>query len=124
MRNVVKVTGSTCIAIALVVSAVALASCGRSDVGAPIAGAEAHALVAQGATLLDVRSSAEWAGGHLDGAVLIPIDELARRLAEVPRDRPVVVYCASGARSARGTALLREAGYDARDLGGMHEWGR
>lgn len=58
-----KVAGSTCIAIALVVSALAPTSCGRGDVGAPIAGAEAHALVTQGATLLDVRSSAEWADG-------------------------------------------------------------
>lgn len=124
MPDVVRNAGVIFILLALVVSALALAGCGGSDAGARIAGADARALVADGATLLDVRSDGEWAEGHLEGAVLIPIDQLAGRLAEIPRDRPVVVYCRSGSRSARGTALLREAGYDARDLGGMREWDR
>lgn len=86
-------------------------------------GTQARALVAQGATLLDVRTEGEWGARHLDGAVLIPVQELGGRLAEVPRDKPVVVYCASGARSSQAVAMLREAGYDARDLGGMSRWG-
>lgn len=86
-------------------------------------GAEAQRLVAQGATLLDVRTTGEWEGGHLEGAVLIPIRDLEARLAEIPRDKAVVVYCASGARSARAAAILSGAGYTAHDLGGMSNWG-
>jgi phage shock protein E len=93
--------------------------------GAPAAGIDgptAHALVAQGATLLDVRTDEEWAAGHLDAAMHVPIASLETRLDEIPRDHPVVVYCASGVRSARATEMLRSAGYDARDLGGMRRW--
>jgi rhodanese-related sulfurtransferase len=45
-------------------------------------------------------------------------------MAEVPRDHPVVVYCASGYRSARAASRLSSAGYDARDLGAMENWSR
>lgn len=80
---------------------------------------EARALVDRGATLLDVRTWPEWERGHLEGAMLIPVQELTSRLAELPRDRAVVVYCASGRRSARAAEMLRRAGYEAHDLGGM-----
>lgn len=85
-------------------------------------GAEAHALVAGGATLLDVRSQSEYDARHIEGAMLIPVDELAGRVAEVPRDRPVVVYCRSGGRSARAAALLAGEGYEVHDLGPMDAW--
>jgi phage shock protein E len=87
-----------------------------------IDGPAAHALVAQGATLVDVRTPGEWASGHAEGAVLIPIDELGGRLGEIPRDHPVVVYCASGVRSARAAAMLGAAGYTVRDLGSFSRW--
>ncbi len=86
-------------------------------------GPAARALVANGATLLDVRSAGEWAGGHLEGARHVPVGELAGRLTELPRDRPVVVYCASGFRSARAAALLAEAGFTVHDLGAIDRWG-
>ena len=95
---------------------------GRAGAASAIDGPRAHALVAQGATLVDVRTPGEWENGHVEGAKLIPVQELAERIAEIPRDRPVVVYCASGARSARAAAMLAAAGYDARDLGGMSRW--
>ena len=82
----------------------------------------AHALVADGATLLDVRTPGEYSGGHLEGAVNIPVQQLAQRLAEVPKGRPVVVYCASGARSSSAAGQLRNAGYEAFNLGGMGNW--
>jgi adenylyltransferase/sulfurtransferase len=50
------------------------------------------------------------------------VDELSQRLGELPRDKVVVVYCHSGARSARATGVLRRAGYQARDLGPMRAW--
>lgn len=86
--------------------------------------AEAHRLVEQGAALIDVRTPGEYAAGHLDGAKNIPVAELAGRLGDVgPKDRPVVVYCASGARSAAATSALQRAGFaTVFDLGGMRNW--
>lgn len=56
----------------------------------------------EGHLLIDVRTPAEFASGHIAGAVNIPVDELASRLSEVPQGQPVVVYCRSGNRSATG----------------------
>ena len=105
--------------LVLLVAACAEAARGA---GGHISGAEGRALLAAGATLLDVRSPAEFAAGHLDGAVLVPVDELDARLGELPHDRPVVVYCRSGGRSARAASLLAAAGYEVHDLGGMGNW--
>jgi len=96
----------------------------RAAAGAdPVDGTEARRLVEEeGALLLDVRTQGEWRAGHVDGATHIPVQELAARVDEVPADRPVVVYCASGIRSARAVELLREAGREAVDLGSMSDW--
>jgi rhodanese-related sulfurtransferase len=76
-----------------------------------------------GACLLDVREPDEWDAGHADGAVWIPMGELTTRQGEVPDDRPIVVVCRSGPRSARVTAALVGAGFDAVNLaGGMTAW--
>jgi len=73
--------------------------------------------------LLDVRGPEEWAAGHAPGALHVPADQLADRLAEVPSDREVVVVCHGGGRSTRSTALLNEHGYAGRKLiGGMPAW--
>lgn len=76
--------------------------------------------------VLDVRSAAEFDGelGHLAGAQLIPLDDLRARVAEVKADKPVVVVCQTGKRSAMGAAILRKAGVaDAANLaGGMVRW--
>lgn len=60
--------------------------------------------------VIDVRSSTEWADGHLPGARHIPLGYLPDRLAEVPRDRRVVLQCRTGARSAIAASLLRRHG--------------
>ncbi len=62
--------------------------------------------------VLDVRSPLEFDGefGHLEGAQLIPLEELQRRAAEVPRDKPVVVVCQTGKRSGLGSVILRKSG--------------
>jgi hydroxyacylglutathione hydrolase len=60
--------------------------------------------------LVDVRSPAEWDAGHLPGARHIPLGDLAERLGELPRDRTVVTYCRSGARSAVAASLLLARG--------------
>lgn len=84
----------------------------------------ARAMVRDGALLVDVRTPREFAAGHLEGALNIPLQELAERMAEVgPRERPVVVYCQTGSRSEVATELLRQAGYQTvYDLGRMRAW--
>jgi rhodanese-related sulfurtransferase len=78
-----------------------------------------------GATVVDVRSAREYAGGAYPGAVNIPVTVLASRLGEIPRDRPVVVYCSSGLRSASAARLLARAGYaDVVNAGGLRHMPR
>jgi hydroxyacylglutathione hydrolase len=74
--------------------------------------------------LVDVRSRTEWDGGHLGGALHVPLAFLPDRLDELPRDRPIVVYCRSGARSAIAASLLRASGFaDVANLrGGIEAW--
>jgi rhodanese-related sulfurtransferase/biotin operon repressor len=75
--------------------------------------------------VLDVRPAAEHAAGHLPGAVSIPVGELRRRLAELPRDREIVAYCRGPycAFAHEAVALLRREGFAARRLeDGLPEW--
>lgn len=96
---------------------------GGSGGSGRIGGDEARALIkGEGAALIDVRSPAEFGGGHLPGARNIPVDEVARRIDELPDDRPIIVYCRSGARSARAARLLREQGRAVHDLGPKSAW--
>ena len=85
---------------------------------------DAHRLVADGARLVDVRSADEYAAGHIEGAVNIPVGELEAREAEVgPKDVPVVVYCRSGHRADRAAKLLRGAGWkEVHNLGPRSYW--
>lgn len=86
--------------------------------------AAVHKLVEGGALLVDVRSPAEFAGGHLDGAKSIPVGELEARISELgAKDRDIVVYCASGARSGSAKRALESAGFTSvHDLGAMSRW--
>ncbi len=85
--------------------------------------ADARRLVEEGATLLDVRTPAEFAAGHANGALNIPVDQISDRLGEVPRDKPVVLYCRSGMRSGRAASALQRAGYEqVHNLGPMPNW--
>src|SRR5215212_4471156 len=61
--------------------------------------------------LLDVREPAEFAGGHIPGAVNIPQSDLATRIDEIPRDRPIQVICQAGMRSLRSAQFLWQLGY-------------
>lgn len=74
--------------------------------------------------LLDMRESSEFSAGHIPGAVLMPQAELAMRLSEIPRDRPVLTVCAAGARSLRAAQFLQQMGYtNVRSLaGGTSGW--
>ncbi|MBV1862541.1 MAG: rhodanese-like domain-containing protein [Nannocystaceae bacterium] len=85
---------------------------------------QAHGLVEDGAALIDVRSTQEFASGHIEGARNIPVGEIGTRLAEVgDKDKPVVVYCRSGMRSAQAKSTLESAGFtQVHNLGGMSRW--
>jgi len=85
---------------------------------------DARALVAAGGALVDVRTPAEFAAGHVDGAVNIPVDQIERRASEIgPKDRAVVVYCASGMRSAAAASTLKRLGFTTvADVGGMSSY--
>ena len=75
--------------------------------------------------VLDVRPAPEHAAGHLPGAVSIPVEELRRRMAELPRDREIVAYCRGPycAFAHEAVAVLREEGFTARRLeDGLPEW--
>lgn len=85
-------------------------------------GARARALVEAGAQLVDVRTPEEYAKDHVAGAVNVPVTELEGRLSELTRDRPVVVYCRSGNRSAKAASTLCSAGYSVHDFGARSAW--
>jgi len=91
---------------------------------AEISTAEALDLRKAGAFILDVRQPEEWAAGHIPDATLIPLGDLSTRIAEVPKDRQVVVVCRSGNRSAQGRDILLAAGYltVSSMAGGMNDW--
>jgi rhodanese-related sulfurtransferase len=89
-----------------------------------LSSSEAHRLVEAGARLVDVRTPQEFATGHLPGAVNVPVQDLERRMAELEgKERPIVLYCRSGNRSASAARMLVSAGYaEVHDLGPMSRW--
>jgi rhodanese-related sulfurtransferase len=107
--------------VLLVLAVMAYATFGAAgDIG----GKDARRLVAEGALLVDVRTGTEFAAGHIEGAINIPVQQLDRRLDELgAKDRPLVLYCRSGQRSARAARMLGAAGFTAvHDLGPMTRW--
>jgi rhodanese-related sulfurtransferase len=64
----------------------------------------------QGAVVVDVRPVAEFAAGHLPNARNIPVEDVAKRAAELPGGKPLIVVCGSGNRAGKAAAALRAAG--------------
>lgn len=84
----------------------------------------AEALEREKPFVLDVRNPAEFDAGHVPGAVNIPLPTLSARMDEVPADKPIAVYCASGYRSSVGASLLLAAEREVKELqGGYAAWG-
>ena len=105
----------------LFVGSVALAGVGV------IGASEIQQLLAKesaGVMLLDVRTSGEFARGHMPGSVLIPMRQVPGQLLAIPRNKKVVVVCATGARSGAVARFLIEQGYPwVRNYsGGMSDW--
>ncbi len=75
------------------------------------------------ALFLDVREAQEYAAGHVEGSVHIPIGEIVRRWQELPANAPIVVVCQVGQRSGLVAGFLEERGLDAHNLeGGLEAW--
>lgn len=72
-------------------------------------------------SLIDVRTPKEFAAGHIPGATNIPVDELRDRLGEISRDREVIAYCQVGMRGYLATRVLKQAGYNVRNLSGGYK---
>lgn len=75
--------------------------------------------------MLDVRTPQEYAASHVEGSLLIPVQELDARVGELApyKGKTVLVFCRSGNRSGRGAALLRERGFNALNVrGGILDW--
>lgn len=87
--------------------------------------AASHAIEAGELAVVDVRTPQEWMQGVIPGAVLMPLDELQSRLSELDPDRPLLVVCQHGIRSAAAAGwLAREAGFSTlfNLRGGMSRW--
>jgi rhodanese-related sulfurtransferase/DNA-binding MarR family transcriptional regulator len=109
------------------VERLAAAYLGDRDELEPVTRQELARRLADGGDLvvLDVRPAAEYAAGHLPGAVSIPVEELRRRLAELPADREIVAYCRGPycAFAHEAVGLLRDEGFAARRLeDGLPDW--
>lgn len=76
-----------------------------------------------GAVVVDVRTVDEYEDEHFPKALNIPVNELQARTGEIgATDKPVVLYCASGARSAMGARILKSLGYkDVTNAGGLYD---
>jgi len=72
---------------------------------------EIQALKVQGAMILDVRTPGEFSQGHAPGSRNVPLDRLASQMEALDRSKPILVCCASGARSAAAKAMLDKAGF-------------
>jgi rhodanese-related sulfurtransferase len=108
---------------AMSVACMTIATAGEPAATAPAAAAAAVAPMSQEALLehqsrhpdhllvLDVRTPQEYAEGHVPGAVNVPYDQLASRLAEIPKDKDVVLYCKSGRRAGIAADVLAANGY-------------
>jgi len=84
---------------------------------------EAYQLYTEGTFVLDVRTPEEWNEFHAPNTTLIPLDELAARVNELPKDQSIVVVCRSGNRSQAGRDILLQAGYNATSMnGGLTTW--
>jgi rhodanese-related sulfurtransferase len=92
-------------------SAPAAAASASLPLISPQALLERQAKKDQSLFVLDVRTPEEYAAGHVPGAVNVPYDQVASHLAEIPKDKEVVLYCRSGRRTGLAAEVLEANGY-------------
>jgi rhodanese-related sulfurtransferase len=96
----------------LVIVMLIIGANGSGNLAATISPQDAFAMYQKGeAYFLDVREVDEWNEYHAPNTTLIPLGELASRVNEVPKDKPIVVVCRSGNRSDEGRDILKQAGF-------------
>ena len=100
---------------------VLLTGCSRVDDKTILAARNA---VNQGAVIVDVRTPKEFQKGHVANALNIPIETLSKSLQQVPKNRIIVVYCASGNRSGSATKLLTANGWTVYDVATQGDYER
>lgn len=111
--------------LALLLSLILAAGCVNAAGHPGVSAGAAHELWRTGqAVIIDVRTPAEYRDGHIPGVANIPLDQLAGRAGEVPKDRKVLLICRSGSRSAQGAGILRAQGFaQVYSIdGGMNVW--
>lgn len=112
--------------IALAVPALFLLMRSRASADGAISPGEAATWIKEkkNLQLIDVRTAGEYADGHLAGAKLIPVQEIAKRLSEIDKSKPVLLYCRSGHRSGNALKILQDKGYtEAKHIeGGITAW--
>ena len=73
--------------------------------------ADLASIIANGAVIIDVRTTGEYAGGHLKNSVNIPLANLGSQMAKLKKDKPVITCCASGMRSSSAKSMLQSNGF-------------
>ena len=108
--------------ISLIVCVLLLTACGGNSYKT-ITENEATALIENDAVIIDVRTGSEFASGYIDGAINIPVDNISS--IDYPKETVIIVYCASGMRSAKAAETLIDLGYtNVYNLdGGLINWG-
>jgi rhodanese-related sulfurtransferase len=115
------------LALALAVGAYLLFGGASSAAAAPLSNVSVNDLykaAQQGALVLDVREPFEFAEGHVEGSLLVPLGTISARVGDFPKDEPVYVFCRSGNRSLQVAQMLVDVGYtDVRNVeGGIIAW--
>lgn len=75
-------------------------------------------LLKKGATIVDVRTKAEYQGGHIKGSINIPLNNLSNHYSKLDKHKPIITCCASGVRSAQGKNILKSNGFEEVHNGG------
>ncbi len=104
------------VAMLVVAGAVALLATPKTEDGAlpsskDVSNAELHFLASQGVRLVDVRTPVEYAGGHIEGAENVPVDDVPAASAGWDKTIPIAVYCQSGSRSLNAAQYLTAQGF-------------
>lgn len=122
MTSIKTASNALFLGVTLALGATAASAAGMVDVK------QGAALQSQGALLVDVRTPGEFAQGHAPGAMLIPLDQIERRLAELggAKDKPIALICRSGNRSGQAQVILEKAGFTqtVNVAGGMNAWAK
>jgi hypothetical protein len=119
MKNM---SGRTAIALGIITLVALLGGCSSNDTNSVSEPPAASVVVTESANIIDVRSDAEYAAGHLEGATQFDLSngELEEALGTLDKNAEYFVYCRSGNRSAQATALMEQAGFTkVTDLGSM-----